>query len=32
MLVPLVHRVGRVPDIALIIAFGALSLTFLIMV
>jgi chromate transporter len=32
MFVPLVHRVGRVPDIALIIAFGALSLTFLILV
>jgi chromate transporter len=32
MLVPLVHRVGRVPDIALIIAFGALSLTFLILI
>ena len=32
MLVPLVHRVGRVPDIALIIGFGALSLVFLILV
>lgn len=26
-LVPFIHRVGRVPDIVLIIAFGALSLT-----